>query len=109
MDDLTDEQRRAVALLTDPDVGIVEGSAIEHAAAHSWTHILRMVAGWWTEIQDGKITGPGALHTRLQRNWSAGPISAEFRRSQLCARHAPEETPDQVENTDRRRYQINAA
>lgn len=94
LNDLTDEQRRAVALLTDPDVGIVEASAIEHAAAHSWTHVLRMVANWWTDVQDRKISGPGALHTRLSRNWSAGPISAEFRRSELCAKHAPEETAD---------------
>ena len=109
LDDLTDEQRRAVALLTDPDVGLVEASAIEHATAYSWTHILRMVANWYTDVQDGDVTGPGALHTRLQRNWTVGPITADFRRSDLCARHAPEETADQIDHTDRRRYQISAA
>ena len=64
LDDLTDEQRRAVALLTDPDVGLVEASAIEHATAYSWTHILRMVANWYTDVQDGtpgfSATGPSA-------------------------------------------------
>ena len=106
LDDLTDEQRRAVALLTDPDVGLVEASAIEHATAYSWTHILRMVANWYTDVQDGDVTGPGALHTRLQRNWTVGPITADFRRSDLCARHAPEETFDAIDNGDRLRYRV---
>ena len=108
MDELTDEQRRAVALLTDPDVGLVEASAIEHATTHTWTHILRMVANWWTDVQHGDVIGPGALHTRLQRNWTVGPITADFRRSDLCAHHAPEETFNAVVNGDLQRYRVTA-
>ena len=100
---------RTIALLTDPEIGLSVDAARQRAQEQPFASILRVVAGYWTDFQDGKVSSPGVLNHRLRSGWSAGPISAEFRRSPLCERHAPEETADQIDHTDRRRYQISAA
>ena len=85
---------RSIALLTDPEIGLSVDAARQRAQEQPFASILRVVAGYWTDFQDGKVSSPGVLNHRLRSGWSAGPISAEFRRSPLCERHSPEETAD---------------
>ena len=85
---------RSIALLTDPEIGLTIDAARQRAQEQPFAGILRVVAGYWTDRADGKVSSPGVLNHRLRSKWNAGPISAEFRRSALCAKHAPEETAD---------------
>lgn len=90
-----------VALLTDPEVGVSPAIAAAVSASMSFDQALRVVADWY---QSG--VSAGALVYRLRNKWDKGAPKDAFRRSPLCARHAPALAINADDRTQRSRYQI---
>mgnify|MGYP001012010647 CR=1 FL=1 len=95
---LSAEQVRAVALLTDVDVGLDAPTARRLAARHRFEELLRHVLTWRRELAAGKVVGTGALLTRIHRRFSAQLVDGD-RDSDLWRRHVG------VEDTQEERRQ----
>jgi hypothetical protein len=105
---LSDEQVRAVALLTDPEVGVTASQARQIAADHDLDYIARQVFEWRRQLDAGVVLGLGALFQRFRGDFSAVLIPAD-RASPLWRRHmaGPDETIDPNGDSEaerRRRY-----
>lgn len=90
-----------VALLTDPEVGVSPAIAADVSASMTFDQALRVVADWY---QSG--VSAGALVYRLRNKWDKGAPKDAFRRSPLCARHAPALAINADDRTQRSRYKI---
>lgn len=99
-----DEQAQSVALLTDPDVGMWEQTARQLAARYPFDRILRHVLHWRYQFEQGDVTSPMALESRLARA-DGPPIGPGARASPLYLRHMPGvDAYGETEQDRRRRY-----
>lgn len=89
----SEQQIRAVALLTDPDVGLAAADAWRIAARFPLDEIARQVFEWRRQLQAGVVRHTGALLTRFERGFSA-VIIPEDRRTALWQRHMPDADPE---------------
>ena len=80
------EAARAVALLTDSEVGLDMRKAEALAAVVSFEEIVRQVFTWRREVMVGKVSGQGALVHRIRSRFGASVTDAD-RRSALWRRH----------------------
>ncbi len=82
------EQDHSLALLTDPDVGMWPQTARRLAARYPFERILRHVMHWRYQFEQGEVTSPMALESRLARA-DGPPIGPGARASPLYLRHMP--------------------
>jgi len=86
--------RRALALLTDPAIGMSEAEAQPFAGCDpDW--LARQIFAWRRDRQNGKVDGLGALHHRLKEGWGAPELSSEERRTNFYLRHFGDPLPTQ--------------
>lgn len=97
----TQDAARIAALLADPDVGL-DASRLKLRPGDSFEWVERLVFAWRRDLEAGAVDSPGALKFRIERNWAAGPLTPEDKRTALYRRHHPD-APD-PEAAARRRY-----
>ena len=100
-----DEQAQSVALLTDPDVGMWGQTARRLAAMYPFERILRHVMHWRYQFEQGEVTSPMALESRLARA-DGPPIGPGARASPLYRRHVQGADADGETEQDRMRKYI---
>ena len=100
-----DEQASSVALLTDPDVGMWEQTARRLAARYPFDRILRHVLHWRYQYEQGDVTSPMVLESRLARGMGP-PIGPGARASPLYRRHMHDADSNGETEADRRRRYI---
>jgi hypothetical protein len=99
------EQARAVALLTDDEVGLSPYMAIQAATRYSFAEIRRAVFRYLRDRADGKADSPGCLPYRLANpKRFPATISEADRASALWVRHADADDYDAEAEERRRKY-----
>jgi hypothetical protein len=100
---MTDDQRRTVALLTDPEVGMDEVTAMKLAQKYSFGFVRANAFAVLEDLRAGKVQKIYVLPSRLSRG-GMPKITEMDRQSALWKRHADE--GDAVDAVDelRQRY-----
>lgn len=81
-----DEQRRSVTLLTDVEVGLDSKMAWHLAQRVCFEELVRHVMSWRRQVNNGMVSGPGALVHRIRERFGA-MVADDDRKSALFRRH----------------------
>lgn len=76
---LTETQQRALAMLTDPAIGLDEPAALRIARKFGHGQVLTQCCRYLRDVATGKVDGPGVIGYRLSRSYGGSILPADHR------------------------------
>ena len=83
---LTETQQRALAMLTDPAIGLDEPAALRIARRFGHGMVLTQCCRYLRDVATGKVEGPGVIGYRLSNSYG-GSILPQDHRTEFWERH----------------------
>ena len=83
---LTETQQRALAMLTDPAIGLDEPAALRIARKFGHGMVLTQCCRYLRDVATGKVEGPGIIGFRLSNSYG-GSILPQDHRTEFWERH----------------------
>jgi hypothetical protein len=88
---LTDQQQRALAMLTDPAIGLDEPAALRIARRFGHGMVLTQCCRYLRDVATGKVEGPAIIGYRLSKSYG-GSILPQDHRTEFWERHGEQRT-----------------